>query len=159
MQLRRPMVDLDTADWRRVIDTNLTSAFVGGREAARRMFPRGRGKIINIGSLTSELARATVAPYTVAKGGIKMLTKAMAAEWGEHGIQANAIGPGYMLTDMNQALISNPEFDAWVKGRTPARRWGDPEELAGTAVYLASAASNYVNGQIIYVDGGMISVL
>jgi gluconate 5-dehydrogenase len=159
MQLRRPMVDLDTADWRRVIDTNLTSAFVVGREAARRMIPRGRGKIINIGSLTSELARATVAPYTVAKGGIKMLTKAMAAEWGEHGIQANAIGPGYMLTDMNQALISNPEFDAWVKGRTPARRWGDPEELAGTAVYLASAASNYVNGQIIYVDGGMISVL
>ena len=86
-----------------------------------------------------------------------MLTKAMAAEWGAHGIQANAIGPGYMLTDMNEALIANPEFDAWVKGRTPARRWGEPEELAGTAVFLASPASNYVNGQIIYVDGGMIS--
>lgn len=159
IQFRRPMLELDTADWRRVLDTNLTSAFVIGREAARRMVPRGRGKIINVGSLTSELARATVAPYTVAKGGIKMLTKAMAAEWGERGLQANAIGPGYMLTDMNQALIENPEFDAWVKGRTPARRWGRPEELVGTCVYLASAASDYVSGQIIYVDGGMISVL
>jgi gluconate 5-dehydrogenase len=159
IQFRRPMLELDTSDWRRVVDTNLTSAFVIGREAARRMAQRGSGKIINIGSLTSELARATVAPYTVAKGGIKMLTKAMAAEWSELGIQANAIGPGYMLTDMNQALIDNPTFDAWVKGRTPARRWGRPDELAGTCVYLASAASNYVSGQIIYVDGGMISVL
>jgi gluconate 5-dehydrogenase len=159
IQFRRPMLELDTADWRRVVDTNLTSAFVIGREAARRMAQRGYGKIINIGSLTSELARATVAPYTVAKGGIKMLTKAMAAEWSELGIQANAIGPGYMVTDMNQALIDNPTFDAWVKGRTPARRWGRPDELAGTCVYLASAASDYVSGQIIYVDGGMISVL
>lgn len=159
MQFRKPMIELATTDWQRVIDTNLTSAFVIGREAARRMIPRGQGKIINIGSLTSELARATVAPYTVAKGGIKMLTKAMAAEWGEHGIQANAIGPGYMITDMNEALISNPQFDAWVKARTPARRWGKPDELAGTAVYLASSAADYVNGQIIYVDGGMISVL
>lgn len=159
VQFRKPMVDLETSDWQRVIDTNLTSAFVVGREAAKRMIKRGYGKVINIGSLTSELARATVAPYTVAKGGVKMLTKAMAAEWGEHGIQANAIGPGYMLTDMNEALTSNPEFDAWVKGRTPARRWGKPEELAGTAIYLSSAASDYVNGQIIYADGGMISVL
>ena len=159
IQFRKPLLDLATADWQRVIDTNLTSAFIVGREAARRMVPRGTGKIINIGSLTSELARATVAPYTVAKGGIKMLTKAMAAEWGEHGIQANAIGPGYMITDMNEALIANPEFDGWVKARTPARRWGRPEELAGTAIYLASTASDYVNGQIIYADGGMISVL
>ena len=159
IQFRRPMLELDTADWRRVIEANLTSAFVIGREAARRMAARGRGKVINIGSLTSELARATVAPYTVSKGGIKMLTKAMAAEWGDKGIQANAIGPGYMLTDMNEALIANPEFDAWVKGRTPMRRWGRPEELAGTAIYLASDASNYVSGQIIYADGGMISVL
>ena len=159
IQFRKPMVELETADWQRVIDANLTSAFVVGREAAKRMIPRGRGKVVNIGSLTSELARATVAPYTVAKGGIKLLTKAMAAEWSEHGIQANAIGPGYMITDMNEALISNPEFDAWVKGRTPMRRWGKPQELVGTCVYLASNASNYVSGQIIYVDGGMISVL
>ncbi|SOC28480.1 SDR family oxidoreductase [Thalassospira xiamenensis] len=159
IQFRKPMLELDTADWQRVIDTNLTSAFMIGREAAKRMVKRGHGKIVNIGSLTSELARATVAPYTVAKGGIKMLTKAMAAEWGEHGLQANAIGPGYMLTDMNEALTSNPEFDAWVKARTPARRWGRPDELIGTAIYLCSDASNYVNGQIIYADGGMISVL
>jgi gluconate 5-dehydrogenase len=159
VQFRKPMVELATEDWRRVIETNLTSAFVVAREAARRMIPRGRGKVINIGSLTSELARATVAPYTVAKGGIKMLTRAMTAEWASHNIQANAIGPGYMLTDMNQALIDNPSFDAWVKGRTPAGRWGKPEELIGTAIFLASDASNYVSGQIIYVDGGMVSVL
>lgn len=159
VQYRKPMLELETEHWQRVIDTNLTSAFVVGREAARRMVKRGYGKIINIGSLTSELARATVAPYTVAKGGVKMLTKAMAAEWGELGIQANAIGPGYMLTDMNEALVNNEPFDAWVKARTPARRWGHPDELAGTAVYLASPAADYVNGQIIYVDGGMISVL
>jgi gluconate 5-dehydrogenase len=159
IQLRKPMVELSTAEWQRVIDTNLTSAFIVGREAAKRMISRGSGKIVNIGSLTSELARATVAPYTVAKGGIKMLTKAMTAEWAEHGIQVNAIGPGYMVTDMNEALIANPQFDAWVKGRTPARRWGKPEELVGAAIFLASAASDYVSGQIIYVDGGMISVL
>ena len=159
IQFRRPMVELDTADWRRVIETNLTSAFVIGREAARRMIPRGRGKIVNIGSLTSALARATVAPYTVAKGGIKMLTQAMTAEWAAHGIQANAIGPGYMLTDMNQALVDDPAFNAWVVGRTPARRWGKPDELVGAAVFLSSSASDYVNGQIIYVDGGMIAVL
>ncbi|WP_342358811.1 SDR family oxidoreductase [Terrarubrum flagellatum] len=159
IQLRKPMVELSTAEWQKVLDVNLTSAFVVGREAAKRMIPRGRGKIINIGSLTSALARATVAPYTVAKGGIKMLTQAMTAEWAAHGVQANAIGPGYMLTDMNKALVENPSFDAWVKGRTPAKRWGKPEELIGAAVFLASSASDYVNGQIIYVDGGMISVL
>ena len=159
IQLRKPMVELTTPEWRSVIETNLTSAFVIGREAAKRMIPRGYGKIINIASLTSELARATVAPYTVSKGGIKLLTKAMAAEWAASGLQANAIGPGYMITDMNQALIDNPTFDAWVKGRTPAKRWGMPEELIGAAVFLAAPASNYVNGQVIYVDGGMISVL
>ena len=159
IQFRKPMVELSTADWQRVIDVNLTSAFVVGREAARRMLPRKQGKIINIGSLTSALARATIAPYTAAKGGIKLLTQVMAAEWAEHGIQANAIGPGYMATDMNQALISNHSFDAWVKSRAPARRWGQPEELAGAAVFLASPASDYVNGQIIYVDGGFSAVL
>lgn len=159
IQLRKLMIELSTEEWRKVIEANLTSAFVVGREAAKRMITRGHGKVINIGSLTSELARATVAPYTVAKGGIKMLTRAMAAEWAAHGIQANAIGPGYMLTDMNQALIENPTFDAWVKERTPARRWGKPEELIGAAVFLASSASDYVNGQIIYVDGGMVAVL
>jgi len=159
IQLRKPMVELSTREWRQVIETNLTSAFVVGREAAKRMIPRGYGKIVNIGSLTSEFARATIAPYTVSKGGIKMLTRAMAAEWAASGIQANAIGPGYMLTEMNQALIDNPTFDGWVKGRTPSKRWGKPEELVGTAVFLASSASDYVNGQIIYVDGGMTAIL
>lgn len=160
IQLRKPLVELSLAEWDKVLSTNLSSAFLVGREAARRMIARGRGgKVINIGSLTSEAARATVGPYTAAKGGIKMLTRAMAAEWAAHGIQANAIGPGYMATEMNTALLDNPVFDAWVKGRTPARRWGRPDELAGTAVYLASAASEYVNGQIIYVDGGMLAVL
>lgn len=160
IQFRKPMVELELKDWQRVIDTNLTAAFIVGREAARRMIARGRGgKIINIGSLTSEAARATVAPYTAAKGGIKMLTKAMAAEWAPFNIQANAIGPGYILTEMNAALIENAEFDAWVRKSNPAGRWGKPDELIGTSVYLASDASNYVNGQIIYVDGGWLSVL
>jgi len=159
IQFRKPLVELETADWRRVLDINLTSAFVLGREAARRMLPRGRGKIINIGSLTSAFARATIAPYASSKGGLLMLTRTMAAEWAEAGIQANAIGPGYMLTEMNTALIENVAFDSWVKSRTPARRWARPEELAGTVVYLASSASDYVNGQIIYVDGGMTAAL
>jgi gluconate 5-dehydrogenase len=160
IQHRKPMLELELADWQRVLDTNLTAAFLAGREAARRMVARGRGgKIINIGSLTSQAARATVAPYTVAKGGIKLLSRAMAAEWGPHNIQANTIGPGYIVTEMNEALTQNPTFDAWVKASNPAQRWGRPEELVGTAVYLASAASDYVNGQIIYVDGGWLSVL
>jgi gluconate 5-dehydrogenase len=160
IQHRQPMVDLSLADWQRVMDTNLTAAFLVGRAAARRMIARGRGgKIVNIGSLTSEAARATIAPYTVAKGGIKMLSRAMAAEWAQFNIQANSIGPGYILTDMNEALVNNPSFDAWVKSSNPAQRWGQPEELVGTAIYLASSASDYVNGQIIYVDGGWLSVL
>ncbi len=159
IQYRKPIVELDIDNWQKVIDTNLTSAFLVSREAAKRMLPRRSGKMINIGSLMSGLGRATVAPYTAAKGGIKTLTQAMAAEWAEYNIQANAIGPGYMLTDMNQALIDNPQFDSWVKGRTPSRRWGKPEELVGAAVFLASEASDYVNGQIIYVDGGMSAVI
>ncbi len=104
-------------------------------------------------------SRATIAPYAVSKGGVKMLTKAMAAEWSEKGIQANAIGPGFMDTDMNAALTGDPKFDAWVKSRTPMRRWGKPEELAGLAIFLSSAASDYVSGQIIYADGGMLAVM
>lgn len=160
IQHRAPMVELALADWQRVIDTNLTSAFIVGKQAATRMIARGRGgKVINIGSLTSEAARATVAPYTAAKGGIKMLSRAMAAEWAPFGIQVNTIGPGYIQTDMNTALINNPTFDAWVKASNPTQRWGKPEELMGTAVFLSSRASDYVNGQIIYVDGGWLSVL
>jgi gluconate 5-dehydrogenase len=159
IQYRKPLVELDTADWRRVIDINLTASFITAREAAKRMIPRKRGKIINIGSLMCDAARATVAPYTAAKGGIKMLTRTMTAEWAIHNIQANTIGPGYMLTDMNQALVDDEAFNSWVVGRVPARRWGKPEELIGVAIFLASQASDYVGGQMIYVDGGMISVL
>ncbi len=160
IQLRKPILDLRLSEWQQVIDTNLTSAFLVGREAARRMIKRGRGgKIINIASLTSEAARATTGPYTTAKGGIKLLTRVMTAEWAEQGIQVNALGPGYIVTEMNKALTESPSFDAWVKQRTPARRWGVPADLVGTAVYLASAASDFVNGQIIFVDGGIMAVL
>ena len=160
IQFRKPLVDLELKDWQRVIDTNLTSAFIVGKQAAIRMIARGRGgKIINIGSVNSQAARPTIAPYTTAKGGLVMLSRSMAAEWAQHGIQVNTLAPGYILTEMTQRLADDPEFDAWVKSSNPARRWGKPEDLIGTAVYLASSASNYVNGQVIFVDGGWLSVL
>jgi gluconate 5-dehydrogenase len=159
IQHRKPLVEFTSAEWRKVIETNLTSAFVIGREAAKRMIPRKRGKIINIGSLGSELARPTIAPYTTAKGGIRNLTRAMAVEWAQHGIQANAIGPGYMLTDLNQALVDNPDFNTWLMSRIPSKRWGRPDELVGAAIFLASEASTYVNGQTVYVDGGMLAAM
>jgi gluconate 5-dehydrogenase len=160
INLRGPLVETSAATWHKVLDTNLTSAFLVGREAARRMIARGKGgKVVNTGSLMSSLARATTGPYTASKGGIKMLTQAMTAEWAEHNIQVNAIGPGYMLTEMTQPLADDPKFDAFVKARAPARRWGLPHDLVGAAVFLSSAASDYVNGQIIYVDGGMLAVL
>jgi gluconate 5-dehydrogenase len=159
IQVRKPLVEFSSVEWRKVIETNLTSAFVVGREAAKRMIPRKRGKIVNIGSLASELARPTVGPYTAAKGGIRNLTRAMAVEWAASGVQVNAIGPGYMLTDMNQALVDNPDFNVWLMSRIPSKRWGRPEELVGAAVFLASSASDYVSGQIIYVDGGMLAAM
>ena len=150
-------VDLDT--WNEVLRTNLTSAMLVSREIAKRMIQKRAGKIINICSLMSDLGRITTGPYTAAKGGLKMLTKAMCADWAQYNIQINAIGPGYFITEMTQVLADNPEFDAWVKARTPAQRWGRPEELVGSAVFLSSSASDFVNGQIIYIDGGMMSVL
>ncbi|MBK5145663.1 SDR family oxidoreductase [Budviciaceae bacterium BWR-B9] len=160
IQHRQPLLELQLKDWQRVIDIHLTGTYLVSREAANRMVKRkSGGKFINICSLTSEQARPTVAPYTAAKGGIKMLTRAMSAEWGEFNIQANAIGPGYILTDMNEALIQNKEFDTWVKNSNPAKRWGKPEELIGTAIFLSSQASDYINGQVIYVDGGWLAVL
>jgi gluconate 5-dehydrogenase len=159
-QLRKPMIDLTSEEWRGILDTHLTAAFHVGREAARRMIARGAGgKIINMGSLASEVARATIAPYTAAKGGIKMLTRSMAAEWAKHNIQANAIGPGYIVTEMTEPLVNDAKFDAWVKSRTPSGRWGRPEDLIGVTLFLASAASDYVNGQIVYVDGGLLAVI
>ena len=160
IQLRKPLLELEVLEWERVLQTNLTSAFLVGRQVARRLIAEGRpGKIINVGSVLCEVARPTIAPYASAKGGLKLLTRSMAAEWAACGIQVNGIGPGYMATEMNTALLENPQFDAWVKSRTPAGRWGRPEELVGTAVYLASAASDFVNGQMIYVDGGLLAVV
>lgn len=160
IQYRKPLVEMELENWQKVIDTNLTSAFIVARAAAKRMIARGKGgKIINMGSLTSQAARPTVAPYTAAKGGVKMLTCAMAAEWARFNIQTNAIGPGYIQTDMNKALVEDPDFDRWVKSSNPSQRWGDPKDLIGTAIFLSSSASDYINGQIIYVDGGWLAVL
>jgi gluconate 5-dehydrogenase len=157
--IRKPIVDLQEAEWDTVIDTNLKGAFLVSQKVAAGMIERQSGKIINICSINSELARNTVAAYTSGKGALKMLTKSMATEWGRYNIQVNGIGPGYFLTEMSRHLSEDPEFDTWVKGRTPAGRWGTPDELIGTLLYLSSEASNYVNGHIVYVDGGLLAAV
>jgi len=159
IQRRAALVDMPEAVWNEVIETNLTSVFRVGREAARLMIPRGRGKIINVASLLSEAALRTVAPYAAAKGGVKLLTQAMCVEWAPHGIQVNGIGPGFFATDLNAALVMDAAFDAWLKARTPAGRWGEVEELVGAAIFLASDASSFVNGHVLYVDGGVLAGL
>ncbi len=159
VQRRGSLETIDKTDFQQVLDINLTGPFLVAKHVARRMIPRQRGKIINICSLLSEMGRHTVGPYAASKGGIKMLTKAMAVDWARHNIQVNGIGPGYFITEMTQPLADNPEFNEWLKDRTPARRWGNPEELIGSAIYLASSASDFVNGQIIYVDGGILASL
>jgi gluconate 5-dehydrogenase len=157
--LRKPMVDFSLEEWTRVVETNLTSAFLVSRAVAPGMIDRGSGKIVNVCSVTSELARETIAAYTAAKGGLKMLTRAMCSEWARHGIQANAIAPGYFDTDLTEALRADPEFDAWLRRRVPAGRWGVPADLAGAVVFFAASASDYVNGQILYVDGGLTATV
>ena len=159
IQRRAPLEDFDPDDWRLVIETNLTGVFLVAREFVRGMIARKRGKIINICSLMSEVGRPTIGAYTAAKGGVKMLTRAMTVEWARHDIQVNGIGPGYFITEMTRPLVDDEEFNSWICGRTPAGRWGDPAELVGTAVFLASSASNFVNGQVIYVDGGILAAL
>jgi gluconate 5-dehydrogenase len=159
IQRRAPLEEFPIETWHELMRANLDSVFYVGQAVARRMIPRGAGKIINIASLQSEAARPGIAPYTASKGAVKNLTKGMCGDWARHGLQINAIGPGYFATPLNQALIDNPEFDAWLKRRTPAGRWGRVEELQGAAVFLASPASSFVNGQIIYVDGGVLAVL
>ncbi|MDT0319884.1 SDR family oxidoreductase [Streptomyces millisiae] len=159
MQHRKPLLDFTDADWHRIVDTNLTSAFLVGRETARRMVGRGRGKIVNICSLQSEVVRPGIAPYAATKGALKMLTKGMCADWGPHGLQVNGLGPGYIETELTRPLVEDPEFTAWVRGRTPAGRWGRVEDLVGALRYLVSPAADFVNGQVLYVDGGMSSVL
>ena len=159
INLRAPLEEFSDEDWERVIGINLTGAFKVSRAVSKYMIGRKKGKIINIGSMQSELGRPTIAPYAASKGGIKMLTRGMAADWAIQNIQVNGIGPGYFKTEMTKALYEDPEFDQWLCNRTPSNRWGKPEELLGALLYLSSDASNYVNGQMFYVDGGLLATI
>lgn len=159
LQKRAPFAEFAPADWDAVLRTNLSSAFYVAHALAAPMSARGSGKIVNLGSVQSMLARETIAPYAASKGGVAMLTKGMAADLARYGIQVNCISPGYFQTDMNSALWQDDAFDAWVTKRTPAQRWGQLDELIGTLVFLASPASTFVSGQNIFVDGGMTSVV
>jgi gluconate 5-dehydrogenase len=156
---RSPIEHLPESAWREVLDTNLSAAFLMAKETVRGMIQRESGKIINICSVMSEVGRPTVAAYMASKGGLKMLTKAMAVEWAKHNLQVNGIGPGWMATELNRPLMENPELDAWVRSRVPAGRFGEPSELAGITIYLASRASDFVTGQVIYLDGGTLAAL
>ena len=159
MQFRTPLEDFPHDKFQELLRVNIESVFLVGQAVARHMIRRGKGKIINICSVQSELGRPSIAPYTATKGAVKMLTKGMCVDWAKHGIQVNAIGPGYFRTPLNQALVDNPEFSSWLEKRTPAGRWGNPDELSGAAIFLASQASSFINGHILYVDGGITSVL
>ena len=159
IQRRAPLETYDANDWHDLMRVNLDGVFYVSQAVARHMIGRGRGKIINICSVQSELARPTIAPYAASKGAVKMLTKGMCAEWARHGIQANGLAPGYFATEMNRALVDNQEFSEWLCKRTPAGRWGRVEELCGAAVFLGSPASDFVNGQTLFVDGGLTSVV
>jgi gluconate 5-dehydrogenase len=159
IQRRMPLHEVTPELWAEVINANLTSAFLVGTAVARRMIPRERGKIINICSVMSALGRPTTGAYASSKGGLKMLTQAMCADWAKFGLQINGIGPGYFHTELTQPLVDDPTFNSWITQRAPAGRWGTPDELAGSAVFLASRASDFVNGQIIYVDGGLLAVV
>ncbi|QGZ63574.1 SDR family oxidoreductase [Paraburkholderia acidisoli] len=159
IQRRAPLEDFETSDWNALMRVNLDGAFHVSKAVARHMLARGRGKIINVCSVQSALARPTIAPYAASKGALRMLTQGMCADWAKHGIQANAIAPGYFATELNRALVDDAEFSAWLCKRTPAGRWGRVEELCGAAVFLASEASSFVNGQTLFVDGGLTSVV
>jgi gluconate 5-dehydrogenase len=159
VQRRAPFDEFPEAQWREIMQTNVDSMFFVGQSVARHMVPRRRGKIINICSVQSELGRPGIAPYAASKGAVKMLTKGMAIDLGPHGIQVNGLGPGYFKTELTKALVDNEEFSRWLIGRTPSRRWGDVEDLMGAVVFLASDASRFVNGHILYVDGGVTATL
>lgn len=155
IQIRGAFVDFALADFQRLFDTNVASAFAVSQAVVRHMLQRARGKIINVSSVNAELGRASIVPYTASKGALKMLTKGMCVELAKHGIQVNGLGPGYFDTELTQALVQNPEFTSWLEARTPAGRWGNVDELKGAIIFLAAPASDFVNGHILYVDGGM----
>ncbi|MDP9650951.1 gluconate 5-dehydrogenase [Paraburkholderia caledonica] len=159
MQRRAPLEQFSHEQWQELMKTNVDSVFLVGQAVARHMIQRQRGKIINICSVQSELGRPNIAAYTASKGAVKMLTKGMAIDWGQHGIQVNGLGPGYFKTELTEALVNDETFSKWLIGRTPSRRWGDVEDLVGAAVFLSSNASNFVNGHILYVDGGVTATL
>src|SRR5277367_3685252 len=159
IQRRGPLEDYPEETWRELMRANLDSVFFVGQAVARHMIARKRGRIINIGSVQSELARTNIAPYTASKGAVKMLTKGMATDWGKHGLRANALAPGYFRTELNNALVEDEKFSAWLSARTPLGRWGEVQELIGAAIFLASDASSFVNGHILYVDGGITACL
>lgn len=157
---RIPLKDMEAEDFRKVIDVDLVGPFIVAKHVVKHMISRNRGKIINICSMMTELGRDTVGAYAAAKGGLKMLTRNMATEWARHNIQVNGIGPGYFATSQTAPIrVDGHPFNDFIIHRTPAGRWGDPEDLAGTAVFLASDSSNFVNGQIIYVDGGILATI
>ncbi|WP_337269198.1 SDR family oxidoreductase [Oryzifoliimicrobium ureilyticus] len=159
MQHRSPLEDFPADAFERLLQTNIASIFHVGQAVARHMIARGRGKIINIASVQTALARPSIAPYTATKGAVGNLTKGMATDWAKHGLNCNAIAPGYFDTPLNAALVADPAFSAWLEKRTPAGRWGKVEELQGACIFLASEASSFVNGHILYVDGGITASL
>jgi gluconate 5-dehydrogenase len=159
IQRRMPLENFPVQTWHELMRTNLDAVFYVGQAVAKRMIARRRGKIINIASLMSEASRYSIAPYTASKGAVKNLTKGMCTDWARHNIQVNAIGPGYFDTPLNKALVEDPKFNAWLEARTPAGRWGKLEELQGACIFLASGASDFVNGQILYVDGGVLATV
>ncbi len=154
IQRRYPLEEFPLDEWNKVININLTGAFIVSQAVAKKFIPRGYGKIVSITSINAELVRETISAYCAAKGALKNLTKSMATEWGRYGINANAIGPGYVATDIDMELAANETFNNWVKSEVPLGRWGKKEELASTAVFLASDRASYINGQTIYIEGG-----
>jgi len=159
MQFRTPLEDFPVDRWEQLLKTNISSVFYVGQAVAKHMIARGRGKIVNIASVQSELARPGIAPYTATKGAVKNLTRGMCTDWAKHGLQINALAPGYFKTPLNQALVDSAEFSSWLEKRTPAARWGNVEELVGAAVFLSGKASSFVNGHTLYVDGGITTSL
>lgn len=159
IQRRYPFTEFPEEDWNKIIEVNQKGVFLVSQQVAKYMMMRRSGKIINICSMQSELGRKTITPYAASKGAVKMLTRGMCVELAEYNIQVNGIAPGYFATDMTSALVNDQEFTAWLCQRTPAARWGDPEELIGAAIYLASSASNFVNGHLLFVDGGMLATV